>query len=267
MFNENFFENYLKHAPLPLAMERTQECILLSKHKFETPILDIGCGDGIFANMLFRKSIDVGIDPNKKELQRAKLTNKYSELIQCYGDNIPKPDGCFKTIFSNSVMEHIPDIKPVLKEAYRLLDKDGRLYLTLPTQLFDKYTFGYQILSKLGMKDKGNKFSNLFNKFWCHYHYYNISGWCELFNEIGFIVEFEQEYGKRNMCLFNDFMALFSLPSFFTRKIANTWFWSAKWRRTYVRALAFLVPLNFKNIEAQKGQGGLIFFVLRKNAK
>lgn len=267
MFNENFFENYLKLAPLPLAIERTQECILLSKHNFEGPILDIGCGDGIFANVLFSKTIDVGIDPNKKELQRAQKTNKYDELIACYGDNIPKPNNSFKTIFSNSVMEHIPDIKPVLKESYRLLDNDGRLYLTLPTQLFDKYTFGYQLLSKLGMKNKGNRFSSFFNKFWSHYHYYDAAGWHDLFRDIGFKVEFEQEYGKKSMCMFNDFMAFFSFPSFLTRKIANTWFWSSKWRSKYVSVLAPLVPLNFKNIEAQQGKGGLIFFVLRKDDK
>lgn len=165
MFNENFFDTYIKHAPLPLAIERTQECLLLSRQKFESPILDIGCGDGIFAKILFNQAIDLGVDPNKKELQRAQLTNKYSELIECYGDKIPKPDNSFKTIFSNSVMEHIPEILPVLKEANRLLDKDGRLYLTLPTHLFDKYTIGYQVLSKLGMKEKGNKFSRFLTIF------------------------------------------------------------------------------------------------------
>jgi len=267
MFNENFFENYLKQAPLPLAVERTQECILLSRQKFAEPILDIGCGDGIFANILFSKTIDVGIDPNKHELQRAKKTNKYRELIQCYGDNIPLPSNSFKTIFSNSVMEHIPDIKPVLKESFRLLDNDGRLYLTLPTDLFDKYTFGYQILNKIGMKKNGNKFSTFFNKFWCHYHYYDAAGWRELFNDVGFKVEFEQEYGKKKMCMFNDLMAFFSFPGFLTRKIANKWFWSSNWRSKYVRLMTPLVPLNFKNIEAQQGAGGLIFFILRKDDK
>lgn len=267
MFNDNFFENYLRNAPLPLAVERTQECILLSKHNFEAPILDIGCGDGVFASILFNKTIDVGIDPNKKELQRAQKTNKYSELIECYGDSIPKPDKSFKTIFSNSVMEHIPEIKPVLKEAYRLLDQDGKLYLTLPTHLFDKYTFGYQILTKLGLKNKGNKFSSFFNKFWNHYHYYDAAGWRELFADAGFKVENEQEYGNKKMCMFNDFMAFFSFPSFLARKITNTWFWSARWRTKYVKVLNPLVPINFKNIETQHGKGGLIFFVLCKDDK
>lgn len=267
MFNENFFENYLKNAPLPLAVERTQECILLSKHQFEAPILDIGCGDGIFVDILFNKSIDLGIDPNGKELARAKKTNKYQELIECYGDNIPKPDKSFKTIFSNSVMEHIPDIIPVLKESYRLLDNNGKLYLTLPTQLFDKYTLGYQILNKLGLENKGNKFSSFFNKFWNHFHYHDDAGWRKLFSEIGFNVEFVQEYGKKNMCMFNDFMSLFSFPSFLARKINNTWFWSSKWRNKYVKILTTLVPINFQNIEAQKGEGGLIFFILRKDDK
>lgn len=265
MFNQDFFKEYLRQAPLPLAVERTQECILLSKHPFEGPILDLGCGDGIFAQVLFNQKIDVGIDPNKKELQRAKQRNKYKELIECYGNNIPKPDHSFKTIFSNSVMEHIEDIKPVLKETYRLLDKDGRLYLTLPTHLFDHYTLGSQLLTKLGMKKKKTQFSNFFNKFWKHYHYYDAAGWHRLFHEIGFKIEFEQEYGQKKMCLFNDCMTVFSFPSFLSRKFANTWFWSSKWRARYANLLAALFPFNFKQVEAESGKGGLIFFILRKN--
>jgi len=265
MFNNNFFENYLTHAPLPLAIERTQECLLLSKQKFAGPILDIGCGDGIFAKMLFKQKIDVGIDPNTSELGRARLTDKYKELIECYGDNIPKPDNTFKTIFSNSVMEHICDIKPVLKEAYRLLDHDGRLYLTLPTQLFDKYTFVYQILNKLGLKELGNKYSNFFNKFWRHYHYYDAAAWRDLFSEVGFQVEFEQEYGKKSMCMFSTFMTFFSFPSFLSRKLINKWFWSTQWRETYIKLLLPIIPFNCENITVGQGKGGLIFFVLHKN--
>jgi ubiquinone/menaquinone biosynthesis C-methylase UbiE len=265
MFNKDFLRNYIEYAPIPLAIERTQECLLISKQKFQAPILDIGCGDGIFANILLEKKVDLGIDPNLKELERANLTNKYKELIPCYGNNIPKPDKSFKTIFSNSVMEHIPDIKSVLKEAYRLLDDDGTLYLTLPTNLFDKYTFGYQIFNKLGMTKKSHQFSQFFNKFWQHYHYYDADGWHKLFNEIGFKIKHEQEYGSKKICLLNDLMSVFSLPCLFARKILNRWFWIPLWRKYYIKWASVVLPIFLKNIEVDKKKGGLIFFVLSKN--
>src|SRR5579872_4953725 len=105
--NDEFFKNFLLEAPLPLALERTLECKILSTQKFQRPILDIGCGEGIFAKKLFNEKIDVGIDPNPSELERAQSYDAYDELIQCWGDQIPKKDGTFNTILSNSVMEHI----------------------------------------------------------------------------------------------------------------------------------------------------------------
>src|SRR3569832_727232 len=110
-FNDDFFKNLLMEATLPLAIERALECQILSKQEFKHPILDIGCGDGIFASRLFDEKIDVGIDPNERELEKAKTYNAYVELIKCYGNSIPKPSNYFNTIYSNSVMEHIQDIE------------------------------------------------------------------------------------------------------------------------------------------------------------
>src|SRR5947207_12297154 len=123
-FKHNFFRNLLKEAPLPLAIERSLECQILFKEEFKHPVLDIGCGDGIFASILFDEKIDVGIDPNEMELERAKTYNIYVELIKCFGNAIPKPSRSFNTIFSNSVLEHIPDIESVLKEIHRLLSNE-----------------------------------------------------------------------------------------------------------------------------------------------
>jgi len=88
-FKDNFFYNYVKVAPIPLALERSLECDILSKKTFARPILDIGCGEGIFARVLFDEKIDVGIDPNARELKRARELDAYDELIECFGDKIP----------------------------------------------------------------------------------------------------------------------------------------------------------------------------------
>ncbi len=98
IFKTDFLYNYIKEAPLPLAIERTFECKILARQEFIHPILDIGCGEGIFAYVLFNENIDVGIDPDKKELKRALNYGMYKELINCFGDNIDKPDKFFKTI-------------------------------------------------------------------------------------------------------------------------------------------------------------------------
>ena len=64
--SDQFVSKYISKAPLALALERSFECHILSQNTYEHPILDLGCGDGIFASILFKDKIDVGIDPNKR---------------------------------------------------------------------------------------------------------------------------------------------------------------------------------------------------------
>lgn len=263
-FNTDFFENYLRDAPLPLALERTLECHILSKKTFTRPILDIGCGEGLFAKKLFKQKIDVGIDPNPRELERAKNYDIYTELLQCKGDSIPKEDGSFNTILSNSVMEHIPEIDMVLKEAHRLLSNSGFIYLTLPTARFDQYTLLHQFIKKFKLSSSSKRYSQFFNKFWAHYHYYNIGEWTAKFESLGFKVVEAQEYGSKSTCILNSFAAPFSIIPFVTKKMTNRWFIFEGLRKYSAKYLNFLFNPFTKEHTINEGEGGLVFFSLQK---
>ena len=264
-FKTNFFERYLLVAPLPLAIERAWECEIQSQYNFHRPVLDVGCGEGIFAWGLMAENIDVGIEPNGRELHRAREVDLYDELIKCCGDNIPKPDQSFQTIFSNSVMEHIPDIEPVLEEVHRLLKDDGIVYLTLPTDKFDHYSWGYQILSSFGLRSLASKYLNSFNRFWAHYHFYNKSDWESIFERCGFKISDHFEYGSKTQCLFNNFASPLCFFSFVVKKVTNRWFLFPKLRSVIV-CLVYLPLFNsFARLEKQlDGHGGLVFFALEK---
>lgn len=265
-FKNAFLFDYLQRAPLPLALERTLECELLSQQKFEKPVLDIGCGEGLFAAVLFDEKIDVGIDPDSKELEMAKNFDMYGELICCKGNKIPKPDNTFNTIFSNSVLEHIPEIDSVIREAHRLISRDGNFYVTLPTNFFEHYSLTNVFLVKLGMKRTASKFRIFFNSFWKHYHCYDEKGWKEIFERNGFSVLNSVQYGTKFQCLFNDFLVPFSVPSYFTKKILNRWVLFPKIRLAFVRFLFFLSGISGKkNIKSGIKDGGLIFLHLKKS--
>ena len=69
------------------------------------------------------------------DIECARRRGSDKELIICPGHRIPKSDGSYRTIFSNSVLEHIPDLLPVLLgEANRLLAPGGRFYVTDPNR-------------------------------------------------------------------------------------------------------------------------------------
>lgn len=256
---------YVGMAPLALAFERIMECRILNAQPFERPVLDIGCGEGLFAKILFSEPVDTGIDPNARELSRARELGAYLELIECRGDAIPKPDGSYKTIFSNSVIEHIPQIEPVLKEAFRLLAPGGRLYITVPSDRFDKYTWIGQVLSTLGLAALQRRFSAWFNRFWVHYHFYTPQRWKEIAQAAGFEVVEVRGYAPRRVCLMNDLLVPFSVPEYFTKKFSNRWTLFPKLRSKLLAPAAWLGGIVLKNAEKSE-EGGLVFLSLKKAA-
>jgi SAM-dependent methyltransferase len=253
----------LLETPVPLAFERAFECHILSQQEFSRPILDVGCGDGIFAKMLFDEKVDTGIDPLAYELEYAKKTNKYDELIEAFGDKIPKPDNHFSSAFSNSVLEHIPDLDSVLKEVHRVLKPGGAFYATIPTNYFDKHSFVSRVICGLGLKKLGARYTSFFNSFWKHYHFYDRAGWENMFERNGFKVENVIIYGAPKDCLFNDSMAPFCIHNFLIKKIANRWIVIPFLRPILAGMWHSLLTSRVKvydNLE----DGGLIFLKLLK---
>lgn len=263
-FKGDFFRRYLREAPLPLAIERTLECDILSRQRFEAPILDIGTGEGIFAYVLFDGKIDVGIDPDSRELERARAYGMYRELINCGGASVPKPDAFFKTVFSNSVLEHIPDLEPVLREAHRLLAPGGTMYATVPTHLFDHYSVVYQALSGAGLEGAAESFRRFFNSFWRHYHYHSPDGWRELFAKSGFRVVESRQYCPRAVGVLNDALAPFSVPSLVVKKLLNRWFLLPALRSALGAPLLARAFGGFLRTDPAESRGGIIFFRLEK---
>jgi len=176
-FNGDVLAGYLSEAPIPLALERYLEAKIFQTLRFERPILDIGCGEGLFAKNVFAERIDTGVDIDPRELQGARELDAYKELIQTKGNAIDKPSGSYKTVFSNSVLEHIPDIEAVFGEVYRLLAPRGKFYVTVPSQFFEQYTVIHQILKGTGLHAVADKYRQFFNKFWRHYHCYEPKKW------------------------------------------------------------------------------------------
>jgi ubiquinone/menaquinone biosynthesis C-methylase UbiE len=259
----DFLKVYARLTPLALAFERSLECTILAGMTFERPILDVGCGDGIFASILFDEQIDTGIDPNGVELEHAGKLGCYSQLIQCRGDAIPEPDGRYRTIFSNSVLEHIPDMPAVLTEAYRLLSSGGMLYLTVPTDQFERASVVSRLLSALGLHETDQKFRQFYNRFWNHYHCYTPERWSAIISASGFRVETIRPYDPPNVCTLNDLLAPFGLFGFILKRKTNKWTFFPNLRQMFFAPVAPIARWLLRGADRAEN-GGLVFIAASK---
>ncbi len=132
----------LRAVPMFRVIVRAAECRLFAELDLPGPVLDIGTGDGTFAMALAPDAGWVGIEPAAKPAREAADLHVYSILALAEGARLPFADGAFGTVLSNSTLEHIPDVEPVLAEMYRVLRPGGAFIVSFPSEHFLDYYGG-----------------------------------------------------------------------------------------------------------------------------
>jgi len=180
---EEILIKFLKKMPLVLALPRANECLAFKQLPLRRPILDFGCGDGLFAQLCFgKKAIEVGLDADLSEIKIARKNGVYQKAIQADGASMPFKKGSFQTVIANSSLEHIKgELNPVLKEINRVLKKGGSLILTVPRPVISDYLFFSRIFGKRYIDFKQN--------LWKHYHLLEKQGWQKELEKAGFKVK------------------------------------------------------------------------------
>lgn len=101
---------------------------LIKKNNYRN-ILDFGCWDGFFIDIISKKNKNlkisgVDIDENAIEICKSKNIKAYSDI-----ENIKEK---YELIYSFNVLEHIQDDVEVLKKLRSKLNDDGKIFLYLP---------------------------------------------------------------------------------------------------------------------------------------
>lgn len=170
-----------------VALWRAVEARAVARRCFARPMLDFGCGHGRFAVAIFgtNRPIDAGCDLLDFQLKVARECGAYRTVAHADGHHLPYPGAAFATVFSNSVLEHIPDPTPVLSEIARVLQWEGRLIITVPSDFFHHYLDiprKYRAQGQMGLAAAYNAAIDARLE---HYHYHTPQEWAELFGRCG----------------------------------------------------------------------------------
>ncbi len=179
----------------PVALWRAVELRTAAGEPYPRPLLDLGCGDGLIAGALFgADGVDVGIDPWADQLRRAVHSGVYRQVARAEGQHLPYPAGAFASVFSNSVLEHIPDVAPVVREVGRVLRPGGCFVFTVPSDAFRLLLHFYQARLSAGDPAGAEQYAAEVDAWLAHRHYYTPQEWAALLADGGMALEKARYY-------------------------------------------------------------------------
>ncbi len=220
--NELLWRN-ISELPYFRGLLRAVEAGFYEHVDLKQPILDLGCGDGHFASVALPGIPMVGMDPERKPLKETLRRGVYQKLVQAAGDGIPFPNEYFSTIISNSVLEHILDLEPVIKEVSRTLKKGGSFIFCVPNDNFLKALSVSNIFDKIHMKWLGNAYRSFFNRISRHKHCDPFELWEKRLLRSGLIVSDHWDYFSEKALHTLEWGHYFGLPSLICKKLTGKW--------------------------------------------
>lgn len=254
----NYLKEYLKVAPVALALVRALECRYLSELELEPPMLDIGCGNGLFASIFFEEQIEQGLDISPTEAATAKKTGTYKNVMVANALDIPFEDDSFTTVFSNCVLEHIPQIDDVLKEISRVLKIDGKLIFTVPSDIYGEQLFYSSFFKKIGLGKTGEFYSRKINSLCRHYNLYSPSIWKNKLETADLKLVSYKRYLSPNATKVHDIMLVFSVFSLINKKLFKRMILFSRFRRLIVVPILFSLFKRFYDSDSENGSSLLI---------
>lgn len=256
---KNYLREYLRIAPVAMALWRSIEAQHLATEELPNPILDLGCGFGEFAGVFFDDPVDAGIDIRLADLVRAKRGRRYKFLIAADARRLPFPPESFASVISISVLEHIPRMDEAVAEAYRVLKKGGAFVFTTPTSRFSEFLFYSRFLKKVGLSQLGRLYAALLNRAMHHVSFLSEEDWLRLLERVGFRVEQHRMTHSRRTVMAFDLTLPLALPSQISRLLLGSWgVRRPEW------LLDFWQRRLAKYVDEDKDDGSNLFVVARK---
>jgi len=253
----------LENGPLSWALIRANEIKSLEGAKFKSPVLDVGCGDGVVAKVIKltnKENFQWGIDLSPSEIEKAKKSGSYK---RCKVANIYKlafKNDVFNTVFSNSVVEHLTNLDGALSEISRVLAYNGKFIMTVPTPYLSRYLLGYRFFKYFKLDFLAELYAKFFNSLFRHRNLYDHKQWKNILAKNKLQLVDYCYYHSPRIIQTHEIFSYLAMPRHILKLLTGTW-------------LSFLTPkdllLSFflKNRglvydkEASKKEGGSLLLI------
>ena len=258
---KDFLFLHMRDVPYFRALLRAVESRFYEDRQLPSPIYDVGCGDGHFASVTFERLIDVGLDPWHGPIHEAKDRRAYAGLVEADAGHAPFPDGYFASGFSNSVLEHIPQVDQVLAETARVLKPGAPFLFCVPNENFARNLSIARSLDKLGLGKLATAYRKAFNRISRHVHCDDPRTWAARLKAAGFEVEQHWNYFSASALAALEWGHYLGLPSVLAKMLFGRWILSGS-RLNLSPVLSLLRP--YYNEPVPDESGAYTFYVARR---
>jgi SAM-dependent methyltransferase len=222
--DKDFLREHLRLVPPFRAMVRAAESRFYAViGSIETPSLDLGCGDGLFAAVTFEQPFTAGIDPDPRSIDEARKSGMYLSLFQGDASAMPFADGEFASVVANCSLEHIPDLEGTLGEVHRVLRPGGRFIFSVPSHLFGEMLLGSALLRACNLNWAARMYESYFNRISRHFHTDDPQTWLKRLDGNGFRTAYHSYYLNAKSHRAFDMAHYMNIHCLLSRKLTGRW--------------------------------------------
>ncbi len=235
------FERYFPYTPAALCVKECARLTALRRYACQSPILDVGCGDGLFASIAFDGAEVWGIDIDADEGRWAAASQAYSQVILGDVTRAKLPEAFFATCVANCSLEHVPRIDLALATICKSLKPGGRAYLFVPNKDWASQMLSYRLLESAGLASFAELFRSSVDRFFKHHHLHDRDEWRDIVSAAGLrAVSIEPALSTGTTVAF-ELLLLPSLAGWANKQLTTRWTNFPPARRLFARRVHALV--------------------------
>jgi SAM-dependent methyltransferase len=221
--SEDILWRNLFEIPYFRSILRAVESRLVQQVHLSEPVLDLGCGDGHFASVTYKRALDVGLDPCFQSMREAKARFAYRMLIQADGAIAPFASETFSSALSNSVLEHIPHLDSVLKDLARVLKPGAIFVFTVPNPGYERSLSVAMILEKVKLSSLAKVYRDWFNNMSRTVNLFYEEEWEGRLSQAGFDLIETKRYFSPSALRALEWGHYFGAPCLLARFLSGRW--------------------------------------------